>query len=185
MVFDAFKPELKGTAVKGGSPTSQVDQFHLHDDADVGPDAHHHTLGFRPGQAAAGDHSHNTLTAQSGASANLNPPNANTDIAGTAFDFESKKTSDIWMVLTSWDITVVGTGTFIGRCLVDGVQLPAEGILIGMPVGSRIIVSQTQIITGLQKGIHHIKLTGLSSAGVGNYTVQSTHTRITLVKING
>lgn len=37
----------------------QVEELHKNDDVDVRRESHHHTLGPRPTQAAAGDHTHN------------------------------------------------------------------------------------------------------------------------------
>ena len=42
-------------SVKSGNPANAVSRFHDQDDVDSNADAHHHTLGYRRGQAAPGD----------------------------------------------------------------------------------------------------------------------------------
>jgi len=37
---------------------SEINEFHNNDDVDVASISHHHTLGVKPAQAAAGNHDH-------------------------------------------------------------------------------------------------------------------------------
>lgn len=56
-VGEGYKPAIdRDTSV---ADSQSVTEFHKKDDLDAAPFAHHHTLGNRPGQAAAGDHIHN------------------------------------------------------------------------------------------------------------------------------
>lgn len=55
---DKYKGEFEKTSTSV-VPPRVVNAFHEKDDVDGSFDSHHHTLGTKNGQAAAGDHSHN------------------------------------------------------------------------------------------------------------------------------
>lgn len=57
---------------KSGATPQEVNEFHKASDKDSSKSALHHTLGFRPNQAAAGNHTHNNKdSVKIGANENL------------------------------------------------------------------------------------------------------------------
>jgi hypothetical protein len=55
---DKFKPQFD-RSIPGVADPKTVNKFHEKDDLDSSDDAHHHTLGPKHNQSAAGDHNHN------------------------------------------------------------------------------------------------------------------------------
>ena len=49
---------IKEPAQRQTPPPREVNSFHARDDVDSSPLSHHHTLGIKHSQAAAGDHKH-------------------------------------------------------------------------------------------------------------------------------
>lgn len=49
---------IKSTRQKTTPPPEEINRFHARDDVDSSWQAHHHTLGVKHDQAAAGDHIH-------------------------------------------------------------------------------------------------------------------------------